>query len=115
MVQHNRTKLHRLGIPAIRCHLGAEDWRRRKDPRAEINLAPSRGKMPPKPSEPAFWRPLWKNTRERIKMARKTQSPSWDSFAKHSAHEIGCIFLRRSDVRPVEIALPASRKLPDNH
>lgn len=42
-----------------------------KTPRAEINLAPSRGKMPPKPSGPAFWRPLRKNTRERIKMTSK--------------------------------------------
>src|SRR3981189_2483501 len=49
---------------------------------------------------------------------QQAQSISWDSFAKHSAHEIGCISCADplQDVRPVEVALTAGeRKLPDNH
>jgi hypothetical protein len=40
------------------------------------------------------------------------QSISWDSFATHSAHEIGCISCADplQDVRPVEVALTADEQ-----
>ena len=43
---------------------------------------------------------------------QQAQSISWDSFAKHSAHEIGCISCADplQDVRPVEVALTAGEQ-----
>ena len=83
-----------------------------KTPRAEINLAPSRGKMPSKPPGPAFWRPLRKSTRERIKMTSKHNL----YLGIHSPRTLrtrSAVFLAPNplqDVRPVEVALTADEQ-----
>jgi hypothetical protein len=73
--------------------------------------------MPSKPPGPAFWRPLRKSTRVRkstreYKDDQQAQSISWDSFATHSAHEIGYISCADplQDVRLGEVALTADEQ-----